>query len=158
MKRFWMMMGVIALLAACGDDPADEEESSENRGEDTGTGEEDTGTGDAEPLEIAGSYTTEWQTITISNTEWIDDSGDFGVFEYDISTYDNERDFLVAQGTDDELWDRFEWTVSSDTLYYCQILFDVDSEEEAESDENLADADDLDEGCDGFSWTELTPA
>jgi hypothetical protein len=107
-------------------------------------------------LEIAGIYTTEWgQTITISDTEWAEEL-DTSHFVYVISQYDNVEGYIIVQSSEDETWSRFEWTVSSDTLYYCQVVFGEATETDAESDENLADADDLDEGCGGSPWSELT--
>jgi hypothetical protein len=112
--------------------------------------------GECESLEIVGTYTTEWgQTVVITNTEWAEQL-DTSSFSYVISQYNNEEGYIIAQSSEDETWSRFEWTVSSDTLYYCQVVFGEATETDAESDENVADADDLDEGCGGFSWTELT--
>ena len=44
----------------------------------------------------------------------------------------------------------------NDDLYYCQIAYDKDTAAEAEAVDN-ADAEDLTGGCDGFSWSKLTP-
>ena len=57
------------------------------------------------------------------------------------------------------LWSRFEWTFT-DALYYCQTLFDGQTEAAAEAAIGLADPSDLSAGCgaQGFAWTRLDPA
>jgi hypothetical protein len=189
MKKMWMWIGIFALVSGCGDGMAPEtevsditvegadtgtgdedagtEEEDADTEEDTGTGDEDTGdedtgTGDAEeePLEIVGTYTTEYgETVEISDTGWIHDAGEWGVFTWVITAFDNKNGFLIGQSDDDDNWDRFEWTRANDSLYYCQSVFDAASEEDAAEGENRADSEDLAEGCgEGFSWTELIPA
>jgi hypothetical protein len=162
MKRLVITLLMLALPPACGDGPAKMTGAPKDTGDDTGksTDLEDAGVdaGDPASLEIAGTYTTEWgQTITVSATEWKDES-EAGTFTYTIASYDNEKNYLVAQDNGDDKWDRFEWTLSSDTLHYCQTIFDAETEADADVAESLADVDDINEGCGGFSWSSLTPA
>jgi hypothetical protein len=178
MKRCWMLLLALALFWGCddggddsdGDDGIPDGESDGDAGDatdagsaETDTGDEaadgDTGTGESEdgPLEIAGTYTTEWgQTIAISETEWVD-TADWGSFTYAIADFDNEMNYLVAENGEDDYWSRFEWTIVSYTVYFCQTIYDAATRADADVDENLADPADIDAGCNGFGWTELQP-
>jgi len=163
MKRLWTAWLMWALLPACGDGPVEAANDSEETDNDAGDGKiEDAGaetdTGEPTLLEIAGTYTTEWgQTITVSESEWTDES-EWGTFNFAIASYNNEKKYLVAQDGEDDTWNRFEWTFSSETLYYCQTVFGEEEEADADVAENLADADDLGAGCGGYPWSSLTPA
>jgi hypothetical protein len=71
----------------------------------------------------------------------------------------NDESWLVAENDSDNefnpgLYSRFEWTEAEGSLYYCQSVFAAQSAEDA-STEPPADAEDLDAGCGGFSWTAL---
>ena len=53
-------------------------------------------------------------------------------------------------------WSRFDWAYDGDDLYYCQSAYAAESEEAA-LDSEPADAEDLEKGCSGFPWSQLTP-
>jgi hypothetical protein len=56
------------------------------------------------------------------------------------------------------LWSRFDWTWDADgELYYCQSVYDAETEEAAVEGDDASDASELDAGCAGFSWTMLSP-
>ena len=186
-KFGWMAATVMAATmltaGACGDgDNNDNERDSDSEstpttdagvdsgaGDDAGDDVDDTDTGaDTESeapaaLEIVGNYVSDWGAeVTITTEEWQDVS-DFGTMRFAIETYDNDADFLAARNSEDNdfnpsMWSRFEWTYEEDALYYCQVLFAESALEDVSDKENLADADDLSEGCAGFPWTKLTVA
>ncbi|MEE2788569.1 MAG: hypothetical protein VX589_14595 [Myxococcota bacterium] len=52
-------------------------------------------------------------------------------------------------------WSRFDWLKQGEKLYYCQSRYDASSRADAIASES-ASSDDLEKGCNGFSWSELT--
>ncbi|HXS15804.1 MAG TPA: hypothetical protein VN764_01360 [Polyangiaceae bacterium] len=109
-------------------------------------------------IEITGTYTDNWGgTHTITTDLW-----DTGYLQYALSIVDNEQGFAVARNPAEDvynpcLWSRFVWTQDGDALYYCQAPYSAPTECAALG-QDLPDADDLGAGCNGFSWSELTPS
>ena len=109
-------------------------------------------------ISIAGTYTDNWGgTHTITDQVW-----DTGYLEYAFSLVDNGKGFAVARNPAEDvynpcMWSRFVWTKDGDSLYYCQAPYSAESECAA-LEQALPDADDLGTGCNGFSWSELTPS
>lgn len=176
----WTLCGVIsAFTIACvtetENNPMDTETTADTAdGGDTetidDTQSEASTESDSQPieddLEIIGTYTTDFgSSVTVSNVEWKDETT-FGDVTYTslftITYYDNRETYLVAQNNTDnsynpELWSRFDWTVSVDTIYYCQSVYDAASEAVAKAAGDVSDPDNLDGGCGGFPWSQLIP-
>jgi hypothetical protein len=112
------------------------------------------------PLEIAGSYIDNFATDHVISSSLWSQSGGSSLFN--VSSFDNDGDFLIAQndsanGFAADMWSRFEWTYHTDGgLWYCQIAYEAATEADAEA-AGPADAADLEgAGCNGFSWTSMT--
>ncbi len=110
----------------------------------------------SERLDITGIWEDSWgYEQDISQSQW--KSGD-SIFH--TSLFDNEQQYLLAQNDSNnqwnaDKWSRFDWTQDAvGQLYYCQIAYDKDSEQDAMS-ATGADRQDLDTGCAGFSWSAL---
>ena len=110
-------------------------------------------------MEIVGAYTDNFDgSHIISMDSWTSGEAIFW-----IDSYDNEADWLVAQNDSDngfspDLWSRFEWTIdAADQLWYCQIVFDAASKQDAEAAESPDRGDLEGMGCNGFSWSMLNP-
>ena len=114
------------------------------------------GSGGDEPLEIAGSYTDDWEFAH----QITDDSWTMMGSVFHITQYSNDNDYLITQNDSDneyspDLWSRFDWTYEGNgDLFYCQIVFDAQSEPAALTSTG-ADRSDLDTGCGGFGWSRL---
>ncbi len=91
----------------------------------------------------------------VTEQEWL--SGE-SVFEF--VRFDSANDLALARNGESNpynpnLFSRFEWvTDSPEGLFYCQSVYDADSEHEA-ADAPRADANDLESGCGGFAWSQL---
>lgn len=113
----------------------------------------------AEPLEIIGTYTDQYDsTHTITAAEWND-----GYSLFEILYYSNDNDWLIAQndaGNDyyADLYSRFNWTTYLSDLYYCQATFAEASAADAQA-AAAPDATDPTalESCGTFNWTRLDP-
>ena len=132
-----MVAATAALLSACG------------------------GSQEQQALEIVGSYSDDWGTThTITESSWTQHSEGMDDSVFEIAAYDNDADFLVAQGAagnpfNPGKWSRFDWTESAGALYFCQIVFDAETQEAATANTG-ADRSDLEAGCNGFGWSRLT--
>lgn len=125
----------------------------------------DTGLTETTPpgLAIAGVYTDEYgATHEIDEATWVQrfPAPFEDTWTFTVTQHDNAGEFLVAQNGAENpysagLWSRFDWTWP-DHLYYCQTVYDAEVEQDA-ADASRADAADLDAGCGGFAWTDLTP-
>ena len=121
------------------------------------------GDGSGGGLEIAGTYSDDWQTThTITDSSWTMSAQGMSDSVFHIVAYDNDADFLVAQNDGNneynpDKWSRFDWTEREGNLYYCQIAFDAETQQEAEANTSAA-RNDLEAGCGGFPWSKLTPA
>jgi hypothetical protein len=107
-------------------------------------------------LAISGDYDDNWGgSHSINAFSWTSGSS-----SYDISQYDNDAGWIVAQNGSTNswnagLWSKFEWTMDSNqVLYYCQSAYDAASETVAMA--AAADANDLTGGCGGFGWSILS--
>lgn len=116
----------------------------------------------ADGLEIVGTYTDAFGTShEISDSAWIQTFPGYEPMSFDISAWDNAERWVVARNGEDNaydagMWSRFDWSAGSDGhLYYCQSVFSAESEQGAT--DAPAAGEDLDAGCGGFSWTDLTP-
>ncbi|MGC6507182.1 MAG: hypothetical protein ACON4U_02155, partial [Myxococcota bacterium] len=127
--------------------------------DDTGdTGDTDTGDEDPADLALAGHWADNWGSYhMIDNVLW-----DSGWALYNITQYDNESGWIIAQNDvtnfyNPELWSKFEWTTDDDgEFYYCQSAY-AEADEQAAIDASGADASDLATGCGGFGWTQMRP-
>jgi hypothetical protein len=137
--RFLVLPACLVLASACTDSGSDND-------------------GGEDALEIIGSYTDDFGgSHEISTDTWTMDG--IGVFH--LSSFDNEAGYVVAQNDADneynaDQWSRMDWTYDGDDLYFCQPVFDAESEEDA-VDAPGADADDLATGCGTFAWSQLSP-
>ena len=128
--------------------------------DDDETSDDDTDTDTEEPVkkhELIGKYTDSWGgSHIISNTVWFD-----GYSLYNITQFDNENDFIIAQndkknGYNPEKWSRFDYTEKEGKLYYCQTAFNAESEEAALNTPAADKTDPATTGCGGTNpWTEL---
>ena len=76
-----------------------------------------------------------------------------------ISTSSNEEGWAVAKNDsgntyNPDLWSKFEWYYTTESVYYCQSSIDSADAETAQA--VMADRTDLETGCVGFSWNTLT--
>lgn len=136
------------------DSNADTEDTEEK--EDTAV--EESGP-DSSALMLIGSY-TDSSLVSHTITEDVWDSGPERVFN--ISQYDNNSGFLIAQNGENnnpqygnpERWSKFQWYRNDDgELSYCQSISDASSEDAALT--ANADVADLSLGCAGRPWTEI---
>jgi hypothetical protein len=109
-------------------------------------------------LDITGTYVDEFGTTqTITQSAWSDSFGDV----FHILSYSNFQRYLIAQNDaanafNPSLYSRFDWTMFSSDLYYCQSAFaavDFDTALAASADPANPPV----SGCGGFAWTNLTP-
>ena len=105
-------------------------------------------------LDIAGSYVDEWgSTHDVSPFAWNANT---------VTQYDNIAQFIIAQNSSDDewspdLWSKYNWaTDDAGDLFYCQIAYAEATEADALAVTD-ADGSDLAAGCNGFSWTNMTP-
>jgi ABC-type Zn uptake system ZnuABC Zn-binding protein ZnuA len=109
--------------------------------------------GDEHDIAIEGNWVDEWGTNqTIDSDSW--NSGT-------ITQFDNEAMWAVAENGEDSfnpgLWSKYDWTWNSEELYYCQSTFAAESEADALS-ANSANSSDLEAGCGGFPWSQMSNA
>ena len=104
-------------------------------------------------LDIDGLWTDSWgYDQDVSPFSWNDNA---------VTQYDNDAQFIIAQNSPDSwapgLWSKYNWTTDDDDdLFYCQIAYDAATEADALAVTD-ADGSDLAAGCNGFSWTNMTP-
>jgi hypothetical protein len=129
------------------------------KGDDTGLAA-DTAT---DGFALAGAWTDEYDTVhEIDETRWTQTYPGYDPYVFDIASWDGAERRVVAQNGADNaydpgLWSRFDWLDADDGhLYYCQSAFSAATQAEAEATPG-ADASDLEGGCGGFPWTDLTP-
>ena len=109
-----------------------------------------------------GTYDDDWGGVhTIATESWeMDYSG--SISQYHIAEYSNDDDYLVAANDKANAWDagwysRFDWTESAGDLWYCQIVYDAKTAEEAAASPGADPSDPAKGGCSGFSWSRLIP-
>ena len=115
------------------------------------------------PLTIVGDYTDNFGTNhQITDATWTQSIPDVFMSTFHITRYDNTTRYVVAQndasnGYDPNLYSRFDWHDDlAGNLYYCQSTFGAATEALALAG-TPADSANLDSGCGGFSWSNLTP-
>lgn len=103
---------------------------------------------------------------------WNTDTTDRTILEYSndtrtVYTRTGVPSWCTSQGTDGlssecECFDagtcfsRFMWTKSQDKFYYCELIYNKPTLEEAKSaSAPIDDSDPANSGCDGFSWNRL---
>ena len=107
-------------------------------------------------LDLTGNFTDNWgYSHSINSFSWTNGSSVFHIQEFD-----NEANWAIALNDSANSWNpdlfsKFEWTSdSSGAWFYCQSAYDAATAEDAKV--VNADANDLDAGCGGFGWSELT--
>ena len=151
-----LLIGLVLSLAtgivACGEtDGEEEEQTEEEETEEEETEEEEE---EEEGIEVAGTWETQFST-----TETIDE--EMWSFMY-LVDYSNDDRRAVTQNPDDDehnpdAYNVLEWTpIENDVFYYCTAEFGIETEDEAHHSQASPDADDLESGCGGFEWTEMT--
>lgn len=109
-----------------------------------------------EKIAIAGKYIDSYDgPHTITDEVW-----DTGWSKFYLSLVNNEERYALALNADQNgyfpcMWSRFVWTEQGGELYYCQAPYGAESECAAEENK-MPDTDDLDAGCNGFSWSSLS--
>lgn len=79
---------------------------------------------------------------------------------FHIAEYSNEDGYALAQNDAANEWSaglysKFEWTTNADgAQFYCQSAYEAPSLDDAK--DAMADKNDLEGGCGGFAWSELT--
>jgi hypothetical protein len=129
--------------------------------------------GDGAGIEIEGTWGNALfgETDVIDDESWSSDFGD-GPTVSEIVEFSNSERYAVLSGadfTDPEktVYSRIVWTEpEGDSFYFCTATFGCETAELTATgdgdDENMIcdapmpDETDLDKGCDGFSWTQLT--
>jgi hypothetical protein len=112
-------------------------------------------------LDIAGDYMDDYDTVhRITDQSWTQVS-DFGTSVFEISEFSNDEQYVIAQNAADndfnaELWSRFDWTEKDGELWFCQVVFDAETEEDALNAKRAVDSDPANGGCGGFAWSKLT--
>lgn len=108
----------------------------------------------AEPIEIAGSFTSPFGMETISSHLW-------GTAT--VHAYDNGENWALTQWPSDDMYnpDKFNrvvWTEpTSGSFHYCIVDFGRDTLEQVETSTQTADASDPENGgCGSFPWTALS--
>ncbi len=118
------------------------------------------------PLAIAGHYDDEWGGHHEITSEVWTQSGFGEVSQFLVRTYSNAEGWLVARNGPDNAWNadlfsRFDWMWVDDgtgeVLWFCQTIFDAESEEAALNTPAADATDPAVAGCGDFPWTRLTP-
>lgn len=145
---------------ACGDIDETENQNAPNQhqNDENGNGEDDNGDNDSpndeEEIAVAGTWENQW-----GDEEVIDDE----MWDYMwLVDFDNDERWAITQNPEDDehnpdAYNRLEWTpIDDDTFYYCIVDFGLETEEDARETEETADEGDLEAGCGGHPWTEMT--
>lgn len=131
------------------DDENDDGDYNEDENDENDTDGEDE---DSDNLEITGRWTDSYGGMHhISEERWHQGWGVFTVEEYSNS------DRYVIAAAEEALggtYNRFDWTEKEGQLYFCNIEYEAQNIEEALENEN-SNPDDLESGCNDFSWSAL---
>jgi hypothetical protein len=122
-----------------------------------------TGCGAAEALPLVGTWTDGFggsHAITAETWTMTNEGVDPSVFH--VLTVDPAARWLsagndAANPYDAGLFSQFDWAIDGGSTYFCQVVYDAATQDDAEA-ATPADAGDLEAGCNGFAWSELTPA
>ena len=119
--------------------------------------------GSGDELPIAGEYTDTFATRhTITDTTWTQQSSLWGTSIWNITQYDAQAEYVIAQNDSSndyarDLWSRFDWTTYGGSLWVCQIAYDAETEAAALATERPDDSDPSANGsCGVGTWSELT--
>ena len=175
-SRGLLLASSLVLLFGCGDDGGTDDSASTSPStgsdtDDTGDTDDTTSGGstsdgsDSEGLEepdIAGSYVENFPggmaTHVISSGSWMTDYG-MGPDGYDLVQVDNDNLFVVGESTSAAgTFAKLQWTFVEDDLYYCTVVFDATSAEDAAAAAPADDSDPANGGCSMFSWSLLEPS
>ena len=136
--------------------------SDSDSGSDSGT-DGSGSTGDMNLLEIAGAYVDNFQQMhEVGDELWVM-SGDGYELRFEIETFDNDGDMLVARNGEDNgsaegQYSRFTWfTDAEGQLWYCQDPYDAASVEAAMQADPPDSSMPGDGGCGIGSWSALDP-
>ena len=144
----------ITFMLAC----TGKEESTDTDAPDTDTPDTDAELPN-DSIEIAGDYVDNWDSDhNITEDSWIIDVDSSFTFTSVSNAVDGQPGWAIAQNAADNVYDPglfsvFEWFVDNG-LYYCQSTYDA-ADETTAFESPRADATDLEEGCGGFSWSQL---
>ena len=105
-------------------------------------------------LEIIGTWKESFGgELLITSTHWND-----GV----IHAYDNDANVVYTQTPCSAMYSpgaysKYVYTEpTGDSFYYCTVVYDAKTLAEAQASTKTADEGDLDTGCNGFPWSEVT--
>ena len=107
------------------------------------------------PIEIEGEYEAGGIDIDINSVWWqIDDD------LHNIVEFNNDDQWAITQnaaenGSDAELFSRFEWVIEEDSLWTCQVISNAVDETEAAEPTATNSSDPANSGCNGGPWIEL---
>jgi len=157
-------------LAACADDdqnadtPDNEQDHDHDHDDDDDDDDDDDHDHDHddEEIEIAGDYVDNFGGMhQVDSEQWVMGFGE-SMSIFMIASFDNDARLVLAENDGENefnpgLFSAFEWLYDGDDLYFCQSVFDAASLDAAATDAS-ADAEDLDNGCGGFGWSQLLPS
>lgn len=143
MRLFALMIPMLAACADGGDGVTDANE-------------------DPVTIAIAGTWNDNFGTTHIIDATSWSQANTYGESTFAILDFDNERGWAVAQNGSDngfnpDLYSRFEWVEVGPQIYFCQVLFDGATQEDAEKAGPADASDPATDGCGGYSWSELNP-
>ena len=152
--RSFLAAVMVTGLLACAEATEENQETENQVTDNQVTDNQETGNQEVDQIEVAGTWLTNFgDTEVIDNENW-----DFMA----IALFDNEERFAITQNPDDaepgpSTFNRLVWTeVENDIFYYCYDSFGHETEDEALNAEGTANQEDLDTGCGGFGFTEMT--
>lgn len=146
MFRYLALLAAAMLVIGC---------EADNQEDTADTDEPD----ETETLAIIGEYTDEFGgDHVITADTWTDAYS--GV--YTITSFDNAEGVIIAQNGadnafDPNLWSQFNWFDDGTSLYYCQIAYNAADQAAAAAQPKANSTGVATDGCNGFSWTNLTP-
>lgn len=107
-------------------------------------------------IEVLGTWNSSFTGLeVIAETTWGAAS---------IRSYNNDQNFAITQNPSDapvsaDKFNRLVWTeIESNIFYYCTVDFNLDTLADAENSPLVADSTQLETGCGGFAWTQMTMA
>jgi len=156
-------LGVVAatLFIGCDDeatngpDAVDSVDASETTPDGEIAPDVDEDVGEVEPIELVGTWTTEFGEETISETRWD------GFCLQAIARVGNEENVAILETVGGEGcgagFSRVIWhEIVADAFDYCTTTYGATTAEEAATAPTSAISEDLMTGCGGFPWSHLT--
>ncbi len=131
----------------------------------TACGTDEDTSDDADPIHglfisIAGEWADKWDTDhSIDNDEWVQDSSLYTSVAH-LAAFNNEEMWAVGQNDSNDSynankWSRFDWAYVGADLFYCQTVFDAETQEVAEAATRAESTNPEASGCGTFAWTKL---